>query len=347
MIKTSLIIEPFNKTAVEANLTNKGLKDLSPSQGCCYIAQPPAQYQELFKDLQTLLKTLSSSIGLVPIPHATIIAAKVVDLKPNQSWENAEEIQRIYQYFLLSQLHQEIGTNQKYIPEIARKVLNKCQNVLAKIASCITSEEALNCIEDPFLRSQAKLHELDENLLEIQSEALKSINSTQVTLSLESVKVTSNGSIIFQLTKDPKMVDLRINLIVAGQGIAKWPNLLAMENGWSTVGYFTQISDDHEVAKINKAIENWYVQNTEKLGKAQIVFNSETLGSIGFRANDCSSTKSVNIPVAEQEEIRLEDLKMSPKVGRRGITPIPPRKNPPQQNQGDWTGRINQSPDYT
>lgn len=86
----TFIVENLNNTSVEQNLTNKGFKDLSPSQGCSYIAQPPAEYQELFQSLQQTLKEQDPSIGLVRIPHATIIAAKVVDLKPGQTWGEAE-----------------------------------------------------------------------------------------------------------------------------------------------------------------------------------------------------------------------------------------------------------------
>lgn len=137
------------------------------------------------------------------------------------------------------------------------------------------------------------------------------------------------------------MVDLRIDLIVAGQGIAKWPNLLGMENAWSTVGYFTQISNSQEVDKINGVIKKWVDQNTEKLSKAKVHFNAKTLGSIGFRANDFASAKSVNFPVTKENVIQSQDLRMSPKIARK-ITPISARKNPPQFGKESWNGFIDQ-----
>lgn len=339
------ISEPIAETSLLQNLSNKGFRDSSPSQGGTYVVQPPTDYQELFFSLQKTLDETTHKFGSVRIPHATAISAKVIDLKPGQEWSDAEKVQRVYQKYCLyhvQKMYEERPETDYQI--LAKEFLQSEQSTLAKIANALNEAEALAVIESPSLRETIKSDDVYKTSEKIQELALQSINKCDFSLSVDSVKLTSNGSVIFQLSSNPQLLDLRIDLILAGQGISKWPNLLVMKNAWSTVGYMID-RDAEIIEKVNHAIENWVIENQGALGKVSVPFNRNSLGALGFRSNDFIDVKRATFPLGESDEkkpLTRNDLRLTPLTGRKGVSPAPCRKTPVVFPKTLFLGRIDQ-----
>jgi hypothetical protein len=149
------------------------------------------------------------------------------------------------------------------------------------------------------------------------------------------------------------MLQMRIDLIVAGQGISKWPKLSVMDYGWSTVGYTTKLIDEEEKREIDAALQKWVEHNQNVLKNIQVDFNSATLGCLVVRCNDFYSIKRIDFPMATGIQIRddsaepscvllADDLRMSPRAGVEGPSPIAGNRTAPVYDLESWQGPIHQ-----
>ncbi len=329
--------------AVKQNLINKGFTEDHPTPGCTYVVLPPEEYQELFQGLQNALTEAKTPTANVRIPHATVISAKVIDQRPSDSWTDLEEVQRVYRAFFLHQVQSTLDREHCGYREATMTALTECEKILAAISSKLTRQDALSAIPDATIRAEIDKAQNLCKYREIKGMALEEINKASFQLKIEEVKLTNNGSIIFQLGADDKLLHMRVDLILAGQGIAKWPVLSGMKNAWSTVAYTTKILDENEKAHLEEVIGKWVKENQATLQRAAVDFNTERLGSLAFRSNDFYSVKNATFPVADPTTHKLseENLRMSPKAGRK-INPTAGQRAAPTFNDGLWATPINQ-----
>jgi hypothetical protein len=146
-------------------------------------------------------------------------------------------------------------------------------------------------------------------------------------------------------------LDLRLDLILAGQGIAKWPSLSSMKNAWSTVAYSTKLLEPIEKVTVEATLKDWVIKNQNKLQESSVDFDVKHLGSLAFRSNDFYAVKNVTFPISHKEEISPsnsesyslseEELRLTPKAGRKGIEPISGMRTPPIFQKENWNGFVN------
>jgi hypothetical protein len=311
---------------------------------------PPEDYQGLFQDLQKTLSETGLPVNPVRIPHATVVAAKVIDQKQEDTWQELEGVQRTYRSFLLYHVHNALKespnfTEQEYNKTL-QSVLTEQEATLAKIASTTTEEQALA------LTGEVQLAPATDGAYEkIREMATKQINETSFALHPTQVKLSNNGSIIFQLSEDDKLLQMRLNLIIAGQGIAKWPKLSVMKNAWSTVGYTTKVLTNEEKSKLDVVLDEWTKKNQDALSKTTVKFDAEHLGGLAFRSNDFQTVKKAVFPVIADNIPKLnlsqalpiseEDLRFTPRTGNKGITPRSGER-PEPVSQEKWNRVINE-----
>lgn len=297
---------------------------------------PTSKYQALFRGLQQEMQSANLPVSAVRIPHATVIAAKIIDKKTSENWEELEAIQRIYQNFYCHHVKIQMQQGLNY-REATLSALSTAEKTMAKIASKNLLVDALNEVEDQEIRKT--IEESSSSVFEdLKVKALEFINQTSFKGSIIEVKLTNNGSVIFQLAPDDQLLNLRLDLIIAGEGISKWPNLSAMKHAWSTVAYTEKVIDSEEKAKIDHVIQNWVKHHQEELSSAVVKFDAKHLGSIAFRVNDFSSVKNAKFPLNNQVSVSLEDLKLSPGE----ISPIMGRRCRAEAEQTLWRRPINQ-----
>ena len=332
-------------SAVMQNLTNKGFTPGHPTPGCTYVVQPPRDYQDLFQDLQRTMKEAELPIAPVRIPHATVMLAKVIDRKPGESWKELEKVHKIYHayflYFIDLEMRKE-GSGD-YQSCVMRALLAQ-ESLLAKIASTNCEEQALKLIEDGSVREAVLQNPANSQRYDlIKKAAIASLNSLSFKLNISQVELTNNGSIIFKLKEDPQLLQMRLDLIVGGQGISKWPVLSVMKHGWSTIGYTIKVIDADEKQKIEAVIGEWVKRNEERLDRVAVNFSVDQLGCLAVRANDFHAVKRVTFPMAKRPpqintrlEITSEDLRMTPRAGEEGPSPIPGDRSVPSYGREIW-----------
>jgi len=337
-----------NAAAVNQNLLNKGFRESPPTVGCTYVVQPPKEYQELFQDLQDTLSAAEAPFANVRIPHATVIAAKVVDQGPQDQWESLEEVQKIYRGFFLNSV--DLFMEKFEYREAVLKALQMHEGILANIAKATSGKEALSAIEDKNLYSLlqkevAEPQKSDACHQIVKQKALCEISKAAFQLKVASVNLTNNGSITFQLSKDERLLHLRLDLILAGQGIAKWPALSKMQHAWSTVAYTTQVLTISEKAEVDAVVKEWVDNNQSQLQRVAVDFDSEHLSALAFRSNDFFAVKRASFPVVKSKQPTLlseEDLRMTPRAGRKGIEPISGNRAVPRLKKEDWNYSMDQ-----
>jgi hypothetical protein len=353
----------FNSQALEnalvmQNFENKGFALKKPTLGCSYVMQPPKEYQELFQNLQDKLRQAALPTSNVRIPHATVIAAKVIDKKDEEEWKDLEEVQKVYRSFLVFQVHKEMEASGSSYESAVNTVLTKdnsdVEQTLAAISKKTNKNDALRAIKEVSVReSVEKILDSDKRYNCIKEAALRSINMASFQLKITEVALTSKGSINFQLEENPKLLQMRLDLIIAGQGISKWTNLSETKDAWSTVAFTTRTFTDEEEKKLNCVLAEWTEQHQEELKKVNVHFDSDHLGLVAFRINDLSIDKKVLFPIGQRARpvipkldltkivVSEEDLHLTPHAGSGGITPIAGNRNIPNFGKEDWSGSIN------
>lgn len=330
-----------DEASVHQNLRNKGYLDTSPTTGCSYVVDPPKDYRELFQDLQQTLRQANLPFADVLIPHATVISAKVIDQNPKENWEDLEAVQRVYRSFLLYHIAAEMRKNRGEYLEVLKRVIWAREDTLAAIAEMKNEEDALNVVGDEAVREALmKTPDSDHEYDAIKQASLEALREISFQLSIKKILVTDNGSILFQFSRNPMLADMRLHLIVAGEGIAKWSRLSQMADAWSTVAYTTKVLDSKEEAHLAKVLGKWAADNQEKLKKAKVHFDVSHLGAIAFRSNDFQITKKVVFPLAKESlkvdtdfELSEADLALTPHAGRDGITPTAGNRQKPTPMQ--------------
>lgn len=315
------------------NCRAKGYLDASPTTGGTYIVRPPAEYAEAFRSLQETISRSGLPIAHVRIPHATIIAGKIVDCPPEAKWSEREKVQKIYKTYILYQTVKRMEGGLDYRTGIRQTFTEDKSQIeaISKASSLMEAKEIAKSSDEELIRILDGDLDLDSSFCEIKQRAFEEIERTSFSSSLEKVKLTSNGSIIFEMASDERMLRLREDLIVAGQGISKWPNLTVMQNSWSTVGYLTRSLSEEEKKQADELIYNWVRDNQELLSSLKVDFTKEKISSLVFRSNDFHGVKSIKAPLVEDSEssITEEDLRLSPRAGE-DVTPVPGRREKPE-----------------
>ena len=335
---------------VNKNIVVKGFAGSSPTTGCAYLIQPPKEYQHIFQDFQRELRNSNLPIVHVRIPHATLIAAKVIDQSPSQSWKELENVQKVYRSFFLHHVHIEMESNGGDYLKAIDEVLKNQEAVMGNIAATTTEEDALNAIENKDLRKRvSKTCPSDEKYTNLKQVALKAINETSFSLKPIEIKFTNNGTIIVVFSNDDKLLALRLHLIVAGEGIAKWPKLTVMKNAWSTIGYTTRLLEKSEKETLDGIIETWKQKNYKALAEISVPFDVQHLGALAFRSNDFHSAKKAVFPLLKAKEknsnkntVEEKDLSFSSYINDGAITPIMERLHTPPYIQENWNRLINE-----
>lgn len=335
------ISQDQNPAAVNQNLQTKGFLDGSPSTGCTYVELPPAHYQALFQDLQKEIMSCNLPISCVRVPHATVIAAKVIDKKPSENWQELEAVQKIYQAFYLYHVKNQVDQGKEYHLAVLQ-ALSIAEKTMGAIATKNSAADALKAIEDASVReiiAKTPISCYDD----IKRKALESINNSAFTTPIAQVKLTNNGTIIIQLAEDPRLLQLRLDLIIAGEGISKWSNLSVMKNGWSTIGFTEKAIDVETKSKIDGLLKNWVETHQKELSSAFVKFDPKHLGSLAFRSNDFFIIKNMTFPLAKTAAITLEDLSFDQKIKQSEITPILGRRHRAEFAQVRWHRPINRA----
>src|ERR1700722_8703838 len=231
----SYTFQEQNSLAVMQNAQNKGFSESSPTTGCTYIERPPENYQQVFQDLQKTLMESQLPFSYVRIPHITVMAAKVIDNKPSDSWEETEKVQKIYKKFFIYHVEKKMAEGLDYI-SATQEVVKAHEKTLATIASKTTLQDALSVLEPSIIHEITTKDPL-ANSEKIKEQALQSINNSSFEVKISELIFTSNGTLIMLVTPNEKMLQLRLDLIIAGSAIAKWSDLSAKKNAWSTIGY--------------------------------------------------------------------------------------------------------------
>jgi hypothetical protein len=140
-------------------------------------------------------------------------------------------------------------------------------------------------------------------------------------------------------------------LIIAGQGIAKWPKLSVMKNAWSTVGFTTKVLTNEEKRKLDIVLDEWTKKNQDALSKTTVKFDAEHLGGLAFRSNDFQTVKKAVFPVtadnipklnlSQARPVSEKDLRFTPRTGSKGITPRSGER-PKPVSQEMWNRVINE-----
>lgn len=340
-------------SAVQSNLANKGFAPGHPTPGCTYVVQPPRAYHDLFQNLQRTIQAEKLPIAPVRIPHSTVMLAKVIDRKPGQSWKDLERVQKIYQGFLFLKLSSKSIDSLESYRTAVNQTLIEIEETLARIATATNEEEAIRAIQDESLNEHVlQIANDPSEYLKIRQFALESLNQISFDLKLESVSLISNGAVIFKQNESTEILQMRLDLIVAGQGISKWPRLSATRHGWSTVGYSIRPITSEEKIKIDAVMARWVEENQETLRSLSIRYNSDTLGCLAVRSNDFYAVKKMDFPMAtgfrkrptpiQTREISIDDLRMSPRAGEEGPTPIAGNRQMPTYGREIWQGPIHQ-----
>jgi hypothetical protein len=337
----SYLAQKQDSSATMQNIRAKGFLDSSPTTGCTYIQRPPENYQQLFQDLQKTLMELQLPFSYVRIPHITLMAAKVIDNKPSESWEETEKVQKIYQKFFIYHVQKKMAEGLDYV-SATQDVIKAQEKSLAAIASKSTLQEALSILE-PSVVHEITTNESSEDLDKIKEYALQSINNSSFEVKISGLELSSSGILIMLVTPNEKMLQLRLDLIIAGSAIAKWPNLSARKHAWSTVGYVTECLDSKAKEKLDEAISQWVSKNQKSLQDITVTFDSSTLCSLAFRSNDFFAVKNLSFPLASgktsknKPKIVLNDLSLSTKIKGRPITPMRGGRRIPPYVKESWS----------
>jgi hypothetical protein len=340
--------QPPAENLVLQNLRNKGFLDTHPTPGCTYVMQPPKPYQNLFQELQAVLTEAGLSTANVRIPHATIIAAKVVDRNPNETWKNLEGVQRVYRAFLLYHVEMLMSSGSSY-PAALLLALQPNDAALSDIAATTTENEALGAIQDREVRDKvAQFPASHEKYKTLRASALEAINEASFQLQITTVKLTTNGSILFELSSDDKLLKMRLDLIIAGQGIPKWKKLSQMKNAWSTVGYTTKLLTEAEHTSLSNLLDDWTTQNQARLRAVRVEFAVAHLSMLAFRSNDFYIAKKAVFPLSKPSRLNIHiyetnevDLSLTPYAGNGGVTPINGNRTKPIFGKENWSGPFN------
>ena len=145
------------------------------------------------------------------------------------------------------------------------------------------------------------------------------------------------------------MMLMRIDLIVAGQGISKYPKISQQKNAWSTIGYTTKVLSPEEKEKLDAVLTKWTTDHQKELQKAEVHFNMRRLGGLAVKVNDFNSLKRAKFPMARpsidpsQCTVSEESLRMTPLAGPEGISPVKGNRKKPSFPSQVWEGPIDQA----
>ena len=326
-----------DNAAIMANIITKGFTKRESSSGCTYIVMPPTEYQSLFLQLQEVLAASGLPIAEVRIPHATLIAAKVIDKKPEESWTDLEEVQRVYKTFLCYHVHKLMLSGLSY-REASLEAVRAQERTLATIAATSRRTSALEQISDLVDREAIEQSLKTAPYARVITEACTALSHANFSLKFASILLANSGSILFQLEPKEELLHMRIDLIIAGQGISKWPNLTNMKNAWSVIGYTTTILTAEQKETLDAILTTWTHNHQEVLQRLRVPFSMERLGALAFKANDFNAVRSAVFPLAsDPTHVTAEELLLSPRTKHKPLSPIAGDRDIPEFPRVLWT----------